>query len=300
MGDGVEEYQSASEEMQQADNPLIEETWPRPMTPAQLDAEIVKMKHWELELLLNAVAERVGRRPNLAIDKDGTVGGGEPLTLEQLKREYALANANLTAVLTRCSSLKEELRRERALRDANIEAVQHFNFRDLQDEAAAWTEHNFPNQKPFEPALGMVEELGEFADAVMRPLQEMMGSAGVPQEALRVFAMASCLGTIAHCRLKQLQGIRGSHEELEAEAVRASQTLVQLALYGDANSIRMPGTSPKALEDSKDAVADLIIFTTNFCTKMGWDFQQIVESTWREVAKRDWTKNKVDGSAEAL
>jgi chromosome segregation ATPase len=74
------------------------------------------------------------------------------------------------------------------------------------------------------------------------------------------------LGELSHAHLKRLQGIRGSFEELTAKA--------------------------------KDAVGDITVFLADYCSKEGFDYQQIVKETWEQVSRRDWTKDKEKGGTE--
>lgn len=66
------------------------------------------------------------------------------------------------------------------------------------------------------------------------------------------------LGELAHAHLKQVQGIRlnENHEE-----------------------------------NAKDAVGDVVIYLSDYCTARGFDFQEIVEQTWAKVRQRDWKRN---------
>lgn len=73
------------------------------------------------------------------------------------------------------------------------------------------------------------------------------------------------IGELAHAHLKLEQGIRGSKEEL--------------------------------IEKSKDAVGDTIIYLADYCNRCGFDLQDIVTTTWRQVEARDWVKNNKDGQA---
>ena len=73
------------------------------------------------------------------------------------------------------------------------------------------------------------------------------------------------LGELAHAHLKGAQGIRGTKEE-HAEA-------------------------------AKDAVADIIIFLADYCSAMGYDMQECVETTWATVKQRDWKANPQNGYA---
>lgn len=70
------------------------------------------------------------------------------------------------------------------------------------------------------------------------------------------------LGELAHAHLKETQGIR-LNEDHEAEA--------------------------------KDAIGDIVIYLADYCNKRGFDLEEIVDSTWREVKQRDWTKNNENG-----
>jgi NTP pyrophosphatase (non-canonical NTP hydrolase) len=72
-------------------------------------------------------------------------------------------------------------------------------------------------------------------------------------------------GELAHSQLKQEQGVRGTaaeHEEL-----------------------------------ARDAVADIVVFLAAYCTARGFDFQEIVETTWTKVRQRDWKRNPKTGVA---
>jgi NTP pyrophosphatase (non-canonical NTP hydrolase) len=102
------------------------------------------------------------------------------------------------------------------------------NFQNLQYEVDEWSQRNFGKNPPIWKFLGIVEEVGE----------------------------------LAHALLKKLQGIRVT-EDHEAKA--------------------------------KDAVGDLLIYTADFCARMGWDMQEIIEKTWKRVQKRDWKKDPKKG-----
>lgn len=104
--------------------------------------------------------------------------------------------------------------------------------RQLQDEQKTWVAHNFGARPVLQPFIGMVEELGE----------------------------------LAHAILKLWQGIRGSPEELEAEA--------------------------------KDALADLIVFACDYATSRGWDLETLLGDTWAEVKQRDFKKYPRNGRTE--
>ena len=74
------------------------------------------------------------------------------------------------------------------------------------------------------------------------------------------------LGELAHAHLKEQQGIRKTENHIE---------------------------------NAKDAVADTIIYLSDYCSARGFDLQEIVESTWSKVRQRDWKKNP-DGAHTGL
>lgn len=51
-------------------------------------------------------------------------------------------------------------------------------------------------------------------------------------------------------------------------------------------------------ENMKDAVGDIVVYLSDFCTAMGFDFQEIVEDTWKIVKSRDWKKFPNNGTTE--
>jgi hypothetical protein len=85
--------------------------------------------------------------------------------------------------------------------------------------------------------------------------EELGEFAAVAESDQHVVELTRALGRLAHATLKRHQGIRTA-EDHEARA--------------------------------KDAVADMIIFATDYATRCGWDLQSIMEGVWSEVQQRDW------------
>ena len=79
----------------------------------------------------------------------------------------------------------------------------------------------------------------------------------------RLFGIAERVGFLNHALLKQSQGIRGDSAKHEQEA--------------------------------KDAIADIVIYLADLCTRLGWDFPQIVGEVWEQVSRRDWKKYPGNG-----
>jgi NTP pyrophosphatase (non-canonical NTP hydrolase) len=77
------------------------------------------------------------------------------------------------------------------------------NLEQLQKEGWDWVKHNFPNGKPYQPLLGVAEEVGE----------------------------------LCHAHLKMEQGIRNSYSEDKEDAV--GDIIIYLADYCNRNNINM-------------------------------------------------------------
>lgn len=83
------------------------------------------------------------------------------------------------------------------------------------------------------------------------------------------FGMVEELGELAHADLKYRQEIRGyDRQHFEEEA--------------------------------KDSVGDLIIFLSGYCSRNGFDLQEVIEDTWRQVKARDWKADPQGGEPAPL
>jgi NTP pyrophosphatase (non-canonical NTP hydrolase) len=114
--------------------------------------------------------------------------------------------------------------------DIEETSMSNITLRKLQSVSGRWAARNFGDKRPtYHPLLGISEEVGE----------------------------------LCHAHLKKEQGIRGTTDELNAQA--------------------------------KDAVGDIVIFLADYCNLNGFDLQDSVDSAWSEVSKRDWTVNRDSG-----
>ena len=77
------------------------------------------------------------------------------------------------------------------------------NLRQLQSEVGAWSRRNFPNNKPYHPLLGLMEELGE----------------------------------LCHAHLKEEQGIREVDPQAKGDAV--ADMVIYLCDYAERNDFKL-------------------------------------------------------------
>ncbi len=76
------------------------------------------------------------------------------------------------------------------------------------------------------------------------------------------------LGELAHSHIKAEQGIRGSKEDHDAAGI--------------------------------DAVADILLFLMQYCSIKGWDMQDLLEGTAKEVWERDWVRFPETGYPDSI
>jgi NTP pyrophosphatase (non-canonical NTP hydrolase) len=74
-----------------------------------------------------------------------------------------------------------------------------------------------------------------------------------------IFGVMEELGELTHALLKQSQNIRGS--------------------------------SAEHVQKQKDAIGDITIFLASTCSALGFDFQELVETTWNEVKVRNYKQD---------
>jgi NTP pyrophosphatase (non-canonical NTP hydrolase) len=90
-------------------------------------------------------------------------------------------------------------------------------FQEIQYEHSRWLDRNFPDQEPYEPLLGLIEEVGE----------------------------------LSHAHLKMKQGIRGTQEELRKKKEDAvGDIFIYLVSYCCANELSLR----LCIEDTLDQV----------------------------------------------
>lgn len=128
--------------------------------------------------------------------------------------------------------------------------------RELQQQNREWVRRNFHPDDIDDPERAYRPLLGA-TEELGEFASELL------DYTLGLAKVIESVGRISHHELKMRQGIRGSYDEHVAAM--------------------------------KDAIGDHFIFLVDFCTAHGFDLQDIVQTTWEEVSKRDWTANSSDG-----
>lgn len=81
----------------------------------------------------------------------------------------------------------------------------------IQQRVKEWAAHNFPKAMPYQPLLGIAEEVGELVEA----------DGANPESTGSLLGTVAALGRLNHAHLKADQGIRGTPEEHAAKKMDA-------------------------------------------------------------------------------
>lgn len=182
--------------------------------------------------------------------------------------------------------------------------IDYARLEQMRAEQEVWSNRNFPNNQPYHPLLGLVEEVGELSQAAWQFAMKKRGLRVVPEDTftkevaavkdaiadVMVYLVDYCtrakisikdicncetpsgnaenisalVGEICHAHLKREQGIRGSAEEHQ-------QAITQ-------------------------GLADLIYYLHWMCYAIHVKLMDVAWDTWKnEVEVRDWTKNTLEG-----
>lgn len=106
----------------------------------------------------------------------------------------------------------------------------------LQREHKEWRDRNFPTFRDTDGLLGVTEEVGELAEALIGHVQ-----------------LSTALGRLAHSHLKTQQGIRGdaaTHRAAAEDAV--ADVVIFLTSYCNTNDIDLAATVEKTWSEVRD------------------------------------------------
>lgn len=169
----------------------------------------------------------------------------------------------------------------------------------LVEERNEWIAHNFPDQKSepgFETTMGVVEEVGELAHCHLKELQGIRGTAEEHQANARDAIgdiTVYLFGVMHHFDLRP-----GNHfPSAQAIPQTADQALLLAAWRagGVAQGVHSGGERSIDYVMLKSNVSGLVFYLRHYCEARGWDYDAIVTETWNRVKQRDWQKNKETG-----
>lgn len=166
----------------------------------------------------------------------------------------------------------------------------------LQIELMRWQVRNFGAAQAVHLALGIGEEVGELCEALTKPNKEREHLMGDALADITIFGFN--LATVLRLDFGELQGI--FHEMVVKDTnvqplfhklVIASGQL-QHAVLKNAQGIRGMDDEHAYRRAAGDALSRVGFHTRRIAILEGFDFWSLVETTAREVMKRDWTVGK--------
>lgn len=150
--------------------------------------------------------------------------------------------------------------------------------KQIQAEVGAWSRRNFPNNQPYHPLLGAIEEVEEYFDAEDKPALE---------DALADSMIYLC----DYCERSGLEMVPGEHKE------DAMGKLIHYHLKGE-QGIRYTPEQIKALK--QEALSGFIGTLSLRASAIDSNLVEITQKTWEKVAKRNWIDNPITAASNEL
>lgn len=195
----------------------------------------------------------------------------------------------------------------------------------IQKEQREWAERNFGPRNVQDPLMGLIEETGELAHALLKRRQNIRG-----EEAEHIAAARDAVGDVTiylldYCTARDLavgpvvdaayarnpyreRALRGDGRMTEFDAlchlsyaigVEAERSMRHGATLYETDGMGLPGIHTEDERRTTD-VANIFGGLMDVCCVLGWNFEQVVLETWLEVQKRDWRRDPSKGvSADA-
>jgi len=159
-------------------------------------------------------------------------------------------------------------------------------FGDLQGKIYKWATYNFPDTKPWQSLLGIIEETGELAHAHLKQSQNIRG----PVEK-HVKDAQYAIGDIMIFMFNA-----ASNNDIKITDVILPQKLTDgfeqhdfiFHLVGNVNVLCQH-------PENDQHYVHIIFWLYQYCLVRKWDFENIINSTWEEVQKRDWKTDAQNG-----
>lgn len=148
-------------------------------------------------------------------------------------------------------------------------------FEKIQKEHKIWAAKNFGEQVIEDYELGMIEEVGELAHAVLKQKQNIRNNENHAENILDAVGDIT-IYLIGYCNIKKINIDRliFNRSILEQSILGISRRVNEIIFYGGHDA-------------DIETLIDLLIA---FCGSKS-QYLTVVEKVWSEVSKRDWRKN---------
>lgn len=160
----------------------------------------------------------------------------------------------------------------------------------LCKEVREWALYNFPGYTIDYVLLGIMEEKGELAQAMLKQKQGIKGTADDHDAAIRDAIGDLAIFLANFCAVKEIEDLHcgvGIHNPENESDVLSGLDLCCGSLWGHSQVLM-----------SYCRVSHAMLYLDAFCEMKGWNLWEIVESVWSEVKQRDWQKYPLTGKPE--
>ncbi len=164
--------------------------------------------------------------------------------------------------------------------------------RRIQQEHRQWTKKNFDQRDPYltlmhpwQSVLELADYTGHYAHSVLKLDQGIRGDENhhLNEAARSVLHIKGWMRTRQKWTLRQA----GEPENIPLAASRRREIQAVAGIVEEAGELARACLAAD-FPAMEDAVGDVVLYLMELCNKKGWDLQQIVEETAKQVHARDW------------
>lgn len=160
----------------------------------------------------------------------------------------------------------------------------NYTLREIQREVRDWTKANFDTSIEYHPLLGLVEEVGELAHAVLKSEQGIRGTIEEHEAAAQDAIGDATIYLLDLANRQKRKIVEPSYEDGDDAIIDVFYLVANV------------GFAAEAFTDDEDIDLDSIAQSlSNVCSSYGWDYLEIVNTTWDKVKQRNWVKDPDNG-----
>jgi NTP pyrophosphatase (non-canonical NTP hydrolase) len=160
----------------------------------------------------------------------------------------------------------------------------------LQPEQAAWAKRNFGDRiSALQGLLGVVEEVGELAHAVLKKWQGIRGTPEEHDEAIKDACADVVIFMLDYCNMEGFElydALSLHHATMQADVVGGPHAELQRVVIALGQLNLADLTNQAQPKHAGKVIAEL----QRFCDASQLDLWALVEITWLHVKQRDWVK----------
>jgi len=188
--------------------------------------------------------------------------------------------------------------------------TQKVTLAQLQEEHLPWSKKNFGDGPPYQPLLGLMEEVSELIEPCEafffhhKELEEVKDEIADSLADIVIFGcdyanrMDWRMSEIEHLakgrdfgRYRDEYSSEGEFlDEIRGALLSLSQAVGRISHHHLKSEHKIRGSEAKHRAEGKRHFTQVIVVVQSLCTMFGFDFVDLYSSVWAQVKKRDWNK----------